>query len=179
MPIAGHGWEMLIERHRNQQRASDGKIRTVGKYRIFHDGADSGIAGMTAESRGPGTNTIKGRRIAPGRYALWAQDGGKYATIGHTSNANPSALRRPSVELKGTQPRSEILIHPGIGFLASVGCINLCKNLPNAAEPISFPGSRQRVIAMLDDLKAYLGPSFPDRDGKPIPRAFVVIEGEP
>ena len=83
------------------------------------------------------------------------------------------------MELTGTGTRSEILIHPGIGFLASVGCINLCKNLPNASEPISFPGSRNRVIAMIDDMKAFLGASFPSRNGRRIPNAFAVIANEP
>jgi len=173
-------WEIRVTRQSTQRRASDGKVRTVGTYQVFHDGTPvPGLAGMTAESRGPGSNTEKRRRIAPGTYKLATQDGGKYATIGYTSNANPAALRRPGVELTGTGTRSEILIHPGIGFLASVGCINLCKNLPNAGEPISFAGSRQRVIAMIDDMKSFLGASFPNRDGRPIPNAFAVIVGEP
>ena len=173
-------WEIRITRNTTQRRASDGKVRTVGTYQVFHDGAPmAGLAGMTAESRGPGSNSVKGVRIAPGTYALAAQDGGKYATIGYNANANPAALRRPAVELTGTGRRSEILIHPGIGFLASIGCINLCKNLPNADEPISFGGSRQRVIAMIEDMKSFLGASFPNRDGRPIANAFAVIVNEP
>lgn len=179
MPITGSGWEILIRRSATQRRASDGKVRTVGTYQVFHDGvAAPALAGMTAESRGPGSNSVKGRRIAPGTYKLATQNGGKYATINYNRNANPAALRRPGVELLGTGSRSEILIHPGIGFLASVGCINLCTSLPNAAEPISFPGSRRRVIAMIDDMKAFLA-GFPGSDGLPIPNARAVIEGEP
>lgn len=173
-------WEIRISRTATQRRASDGKVRTVGTYQVFHDGAPvAGLSGMTAESRGAGSNTVKGRRIAPGTYKLATQNGGKYATIGYTSNANPAALRRPSVELLGTAPRSEILIHPGIGFLASIGCINLCKSLPGPGEPISFGGSRQRVIAIIDDMRSFLGASFPAVDGKPIPNAFAVIANEP
>lgn len=173
-------WEIRITRNATQRRANDGKTRTVGTYQVFHDGSPvPGLAGMTAESRGPGSNSVKGGRIAAGTYGLATQDGGKYATIGYNPNANPAALRRPGVELTGTAPRSEILIHPGIGFLASIGCINLCKNLPNAGEPISFGGSRQRVIDMIEDMKSFLGASFPNRDGKPIPNAFAVIANEP
>lgn len=180
MPITGSGWEILIRRTGTQRRASDGKVRTIGIYQVFHDGsAVAGLAGMTAESRGPGSNSVKGVRIAQGSYKLATQDGTKYATIGYTRNANPAALRRPGVELTGTGSRSEILIHPGIGFLASIGCINLCKNLPNADEAISFGGSRQRVIAMIEDMKSFLGAAFPSRDGRPIPNAFAVIVNEP
>jgi hypothetical protein len=179
MPITGSGWEILIKRTATQRRASDGKVRTVGTYQVFHDGAPvAGLAGMTAESRGPGSNSVKGGRIAPGTYKLATQNGGKYATIHYTRNENPAALRRPGVELLNTGTRSEILIHPGIGFLASIGCINLCKSLPDAGEPISFPGSRRRVIAMIDDMAAFLA-GFPGNDGLPIPDARAVIEGEP
>jgi len=180
MPISRNGWEILVTRTGTQTRASDGKIRTIGTYQVFHDGVPvAGLAGMTAESRGPGSNTTKGRRIAAGSYPLATQDGTKYATLGYNRNANPAALRRPGIELRNTGSRSEILIHPGIGFLASIGCINLCKSLPDASEPISFGGSRTRVIALIDDMAAYLGADFPARDGKPIPRAFAVLEGEP
>ena len=179
MPIQGQCWEILIERKALQKRASDGKPRTVGTYQVFHDGAPvAGLVGQTAESGGPGSNAMKNRRIAPGRYPLSTQDGTKYATIGYTSNANQAALRRPGIELNRTGERAEILIHPGMGFLASVGCINLCKHLPDAAEPISFGGSRDRVIAIIDDMKAFLA-GFPPSNGKPIKQAFAVIDGEP
>ena len=178
MPIAGSGWEILISRLEVQRRGD--RRRTIGTYQVFHDGGPvAALSGVTAESPGPGSNEIKKRRIEPGRYALATQDGGKYCTIGYTLNANHTALRRPGIELLGTAPRSEILIHPGIGFLASVGCINLATRLPNADEPISFAGSRRRVIALIDDLAAFLGASFPTRNGRPIPRAHAVIEGEP
>lgn len=180
MPISGSGWEILITRTHLQKRASDGKIRTVGRYQVFHDGvAVPALAGTTAESRGPGSNSVKGVRIKPGSYPLATQDGGKYATIGYNASTNQAALRRPGIELLNTNPRSEILIHPGIGFLASIGCINLCKILPNADEAISFGGSRTRVIAVIDDMAAFLGAAFPDEDGRSIPKAFAVIEGEP
>lgn len=179
MTVGGIGWEILITRLSVQQRASDGKMRTVGRYQVFHDGQPiEALAGMTAESRGPGSNMIKGGRIAAGRYPLATQDGTKYSTLNYTSNENQAALRRPGIELLGTGTRSEILIHPGIGFLASIGCINLCTHLPDAQEPISYRGSRLRVIALIDDLRQFL-PGFPARDGRPIDGAYAVIEGEP
>ncbi len=180
MPIQGSGWEIHIQRTLVQIRQSDGKPRTVGTYQVYHNGTPvPGLTGTTAESKGPSSNAVKNVRINPGRYPLATQDGGKYATIGYTGNANPAALRRPGVELLNTGNRSEILIHPGIGFLASVGCINLCRILPNEAEPISFGGSRNRVIAIIDDMRAFLGAAFPTRNGRPIPNAFAVIDEVP
>src|SRR5207249_1303354 len=90
-----------------------------------------------------------------------------------------SATSKPGLELKETGQRSEILIHPGQGFLASIGCINPCTSLPNAAEMIDFVPSRKRVIAIINDLKAFSGGDFPTKNGKEIPNAFVVIDGEP
>jgi hypothetical protein len=39
--------------------------------------------------------------------------------------------------------------------------------------------SRKRVLAIINDLKAFAGDSFPTKNGKRIPKAFVVIDGEP
>ncbi|MGF7147204.1 hypothetical protein FHS96_000813 [Sphingomonas zeicaulis] len=176
MPISNTGWEILIVRKSTQKRASDGKVRTIGLYQVFHDGAPvAELSGMTAESRGPSSNETKGVRIKPGRYPLATQAGGKYSTLNYTSNENQAAIRKPGIELLKTGDRSEILIHPGIGFLASIGCINLCKDLPDASEPISYGGSRRRVIALIDDMKQFLS-GFPAADGEPIPNAFAVIE---
>jgi hypothetical protein len=83
------------------------------------------------------------------------------------------------VELLDTGARSEILIHPGIGFLSSIGCINLCTNLPNSSEGITYTSSRRRVISMIENMKVFLAGDFPTRNGKPIPRAHAVLDGEP
>lgn len=184
MPIIGEGWELHIVRRTEQQRASDGKRRTVGTYQVFHNGiAQAGVhlSGMTAETRGPGSNAVAGnnRRIEAGRYPLATQAGTKYVTWGYKQNENPSALPKPSLELVETEARSEILLHPGRGFLSSIGCINPCTSLPNAAEPITYVTSRRRTIAIIEDLRAFLGQSFPATNGKRIPKAFVVIDGEP
>lgn len=184
MPLPNKGWVFHMVRTAEQRRESDGKRRTVGTYRVFRDGvAQAGplLNGMFAETRGPGANAPAGnnRRIKAGEYTLSTQDGAKYVTWGYTLSTNPAAVPRPGLEVEGCLPRDEILIHPGRGFLSSVGCINPCKSLPNAAEMIDFPGSRERVIAIIEDLKAYLGAEFPNKNGKKIPKAFVVIEGEP
>ena len=89
------------------------------------------------------------------------------------------ALPLPGFELRGCLPRTEILVHPGAGFLRSVGCINPCAALPSAGAEIGYTDSRRRVIALLADLRAYLGAAFPTENDRPMPRAFVVIDGEP
>ncbi len=184
MPIEGNGWEFHIVRQSEQRRASDGKRRTVGTYQVFHDGVmqtAAGLSGMVAETRGPGANkpANNNRRVEPGRYPLFTQDGSRYVTFGFKDSESPSASPKPGLELKQTGERSEILIHPGQGFLSSIGCINPCTSLPNAAEPIDFAPSRRRVLAIINDLKAFAGANFPTKNGKRIPNAFVVIDGEP
>ena len=184
MAIRGIGWEFHIVRKSEQKRASDGKRRTVGTYQIFHDGVKqtgAGLSGMVAETRGPGANKPAGnnRRIEEGRYPLFTQDGAKYVTIGYKESESTSAKPKPGIELKETGSRSEILIHPGQGFLSSIGCINPCTSLPNANEMIDFVPSRKRVIAIINDLTAFTGAAFPKTNGKKIVNAFVVAEGEP
>jgi hypothetical protein len=184
MPIAGTDWEFHIVREKEQRRASDGKRRTVGKYQVFHDGvAQTGpdMKGMVAETKGPGANrpVNNGRRVEAGRYPLLTTDGPRFMTWGYKSGNSRSAIPKPGLELRETDRRTDILIHPGQGFLSSVGCINPCTSLPSASEPITYATSRRRTIAIIEDLKAFLGTSFPSTNGKRIPRAFIVIDGEP
>ena len=184
MPRQNSGWEFHIVRSSEQSRASDGKRRTVGRYQIYHDGVaqtGAGLSGTVAETRGPGANAPAGnnRRVEEGRYPLYTQDGTRYVTIGYQESESTSAIPKPGLELKQTGQRSEILIHPGRGFLSSIGCINPCTSLPNAAEMIDFIPSRRRVIAIIEDVEAYAGAAFPTQNGRRIPNAFVVIDGEP
>lgn len=184
MPITGQGWEFHVIRRSEQRRSSDGKRRTVGTYQVYHDGVAQtgpGLSGQVAETRGPGNNDTAGnnRRVEEGRYPLATQGGTKYVTYGYKESVSPTAKPKPGLELKQTGARREILIHPGQGFLASIGCINPCTNLPNAAEPIDYAPSRTRVLRIIADLRGYLGDDFPSTNEKPIPRAFVVIDGEP
>lgn len=184
MAITGKGWEFHITRNSEQKRESDGKRRTVGTYQIYHNGVKqtgTGLFGTVAETKGPGANKPAGnsRRIEPGRYPLYTQDGTKYVTIGYNESESTFVSPKPGIELKSTGERSEILIHPGQGFLSSVGCINPCTSLPNAKEMIDYIPSRKRVIAIINDLRMYVGTEFPSKNGKKIINAFVVIEGEP
>ena len=185
MPISGQGWELQIVRQKEQRNSVSGRRRTVGRYQVFHDGVPQtgpGLSGTTAESKGPGANRPagNGKRIEPGRYPLSTQEPGNYATLNFSESKSVKAGPKPGLELNDTDKRSEILIHPGKNaFLSSIGCINPCTSLPNANEIIDYGGSRQRVIALIEDLKAFLGADFPKKNGKRIPKAFVVIDGEP
>lgn len=184
MPIENKDWEMHIVRMSEQRRSSDGKRRTVGTYQIYHHGVKQtgpGLSGTVAETRGPGANRPGGnnRRLEAGRYPLYTQDGTKYVTFGYKQSESKTATPKPGLELKETHERSEILIHPGQGFLSSIGCINPCTRLPNAEEMIDFVPSRKRVIAIIQDLMAFPDTQFPSKNGKRIPNAFVVIDGEP
>lgn len=186
MPIVGTGWEILIVRKSVQERIITDKNgvkrryrRTIGTYKVYHDGTQvPGLAGTTAEARGPGENTKKdnGKRIEAGRYPLSTSDGPNYMTLNFAAGV---AYPRPGIELRNTNKRTDILIHPGHGFLASVGCINPCKALPKSSDNIDVAESHARVVALIDDLKAFLGSKFPKVNGKSIPNAFVVVEGEP
>jgi hypothetical protein len=180
MPITGSGWEILIQREREERHNK--RRRTVGHYQVHRDGVlVAGLSGACAEARGPGDNAEEdnGRRVEPGRYPLFTQAGGKYVTIGYKIATLPSVLPKPGIELKETGERREILIHPGYGFLSAVGCINLTTALPLAESRMDFVDSRDRVIAVIDDLRAFLGANFPTKNGRAIPNAWAVIEGEP
>lgn len=184
MPIKNEGWEFHIIRHSEQRRSTDGKRRTIGTYQVFHDGVrqtGAGLSGTVAETRGPGANRPAGnnRRIESGRYPVFTQDGSKYVTHGFSTSESTTAKPKPGLELKSTGERSEILIHPGQGFLSSIGCINPCTILPQASEMIDYVPSRKRVIAIIEDLKAFAGDGFPATNGKRVPNAFVVVDGEP
>jgi hypothetical protein len=192
MPITGQGWELHIERIREQKRGS--RRRTVGRYQVFHDGAaatgtisvdgfDVSLSGTAAESPGPGQNETPATasnpsRIRPGRYPLKTSGGPTYVTRGYREDLLPQA-KMPGIELRKTGNRTDIIIHPGKNaFLSSIGCINPCTSLPNANEDISYPGSRRRVIALIEDMKRFLA-EFPNGGDQPIINAAVIIDGDP
>src|SRR5258708_23127975 len=150
MPINGAGWEMHIVRTAEQDNGE--QRRTVGRYQIFQEGVartGTGMSGMVAETKGPGANTPinNGLRVEAGRYPLATQDGDDYVTFGFAESEDEADGPKPGLELSDTGERTAILIHPGAGFLRSIGCINPCTSLPNANEPIFYAGRRRRGIA--------------------------------
>jgi murein DD-endopeptidase MepM/ murein hydrolase activator NlpD len=181
-------WEIRIERESVQTR--DGRTRTVGRYEVLHDGAkatgtirvdgkDVPLAGATAESPGPSQNAVPATEAHPSRilaksYPLQTSGGPHFVTTGYRLDEVIAAMM-PGIELADTGNRTAILIHPGKdAFLSSIGCINLCTRLPDASENIDYRGSRRRVIALIEDMKQFLG-TVPAAGDKAIANAFVVI----
>ncbi|MER9251127.1 hypothetical protein NKI59_04840 [Mesorhizobium sp. M0598] len=180
MPIAGLGWELHIIRLSVQQR--QGRKRTVGKYQIYHNGiSQKNLEGTAVEAKGPGDNKVagNGRRIEAGKYPLATQAGSHYVTIGYLISNDSDQTPKPGLELRQTGNRREILIHPGHGFLASIGCLNLTSALASGNTNIPFGDSRDRVMAAITDLQTFAGSAFPHHNGQPIDNAWVVIDGEP
>ena len=183
MPITGVGWELHVERLGLHSAA--GKTRTYGRYQAYRDGAPiDGLSGAMCESPGPGANAPagNGKRVQAGTYPLWTQFG-RYRSIGYsTATDEATALANmPGVLLSATGRRVGILIHPAHPptlFLSSVGCLNPTNPL-GPKEAMNFWDSRARVIAILEDLRAFAPQSFHHETMTPIPGASVVIDGEP
>lgn len=187
MPIKNEGWELHIIRSEEQRRANGKqRVRTVGSYQVYHDGVEQKgklLSGMVAEAKGPGANRPEGngKRITEGRYPLSTHLGAKsrYVTIGFKADAKHAGNKIPSLRLTKTDQRTGILLHPGVDFLSSIGCINPCTSLPKAGEMIAWDGSLKRTIAIIEDLKTFVGDDFPASNNRTIPRAHIVIDGEP
>jgi hypothetical protein len=185
MPIPNTGFVIHLRRVRQEKRASKKFPRTVGQYRCFWNGtAIAGLEGQIVERGGPGDNTDavgdkQDRRIAKGTYPLAFQSGTKYATQGYSSSSSHTALKRPGLLLKNTGQRDAILIHPGMDYVWSVGCLNPCSALTDAKSAVDFADSRKRVIAIIDAMRAKIGNGFPKAGGAPVPGAVIVIDGEP
>ena len=180
MDIRGKGWELLIIRKDVQQRR--GRLRTVGTYQVFHDGdVQDQLSGTSVETKGPGDNQVQGngRRLEAKAYPLATQAGLHYVSIGYLVSDDPDQTPKPGLAILQTGNRVGVLIHPGHGFLASIGCINLTARLTSGNVDIPFVDSRTRVIAVINDLKDFAGSAFPHHNGQPIAGASLVIDGEP
>jgi hypothetical protein len=175
------GFVLRIRRIREETRPGAGHPRTVSQYEAFFDRQKlAGIEGVTYERQGPGDNSAAGtkfhRRIAAGKYPLLTQAGTHYVTLNYKTNGHEP---KPGVLVGETGRRVAILFHPGNAYLSSIGCINPSKPLPDANGNMVFGESQERVIAFIDTMKQKLGSNFPARNGKPIPGAWLLVEGEP
>lgn len=132
------------------------------------------------EPRGPGNNgavgKARGSRIEAGQYPLGTHGhtGSKYATYGYHSASPP----RPGLHVHDTNVRSAILIHRGVGFKASVRCINLTGSISGPVGTIDPGTSYARLDALIRYMRANVA-GFPPSNGHRIPKAWLVIEGEP
>lgn len=169
-------WTLRVSRDGEQVRGD--RRRTIGTYLILHDGVATQLAGTTIEAKGPGDNLVRGngRCLSPGVYPLATHEGQHYKTWDYMLDDDCDRTPKPGLGLLDTGARDDILVHPGHGFLSSIGCINLTAPLGGAAQDIPFIDSRTRVIAAIDDLKAFLGVDFPRHNGRAIPGACVEIE---
>ena len=192
MPITKRGWEILIKRTRQEKRKGQSFARTVSTYQVFHDGKEvDGLSGQFVERQGPGDNSPSGRtnhrRIKAGRYDLSTHSGDKdkkkkivkYKTIGYAKSGDIGALPRPSIRFLDTDAREGILMHPGNGYIWSIGCFNPGRDLKNAADNLKFSQSREMILAIINDLQSFLGAKFPKSNNEAIPGAAAVVEGEP
>jgi hypothetical protein len=62
----------------------------------------------------------------------------------------------------------------------SIGCINLTgRALQRGVDDIEFFDSRQRVVGLIQSMKAHLGNQFPSSNNVRIPNAALILRGEP
>ena len=178
----GSGWELAIERLGLQ--VADAKTRTYSRYQVFHLGkAQPVLSGYMCEPNGPGDNANEGsgRRMSPGRYPVWTQFG-RYRSIGYGPHtATPGVGPMPGFRLAQTGQRTDILVHPAHPpdlFLVSVGCFNPTGPL-GPLGLMDYWDSRDRVIALLDDLRIHAPRAFSQEVMTPVADAWVVVTGEP
>jgi hypothetical protein len=174
---ASKGWTLTIQRVRSEMRAGEGFARTVGTYSVLRDGvAQAALSGMTVERQGPGDNGSLGKQnhrcIAAGSYPLRAHASAKYKTTGYASDGNHP---RPAIEVGNTGERDGILVHPADRYGSTIGCINLSGLLTNADSDILLPDSVKRVIAVIEDLRAYCGGRLNLAEDGSVQNARIVI----
>ena len=185
MTVPNKGFVIHLVRLRNEQRKISSRTyyRTVGEYRCYYNGAllnDEELQGASAEPRGPGDNSAtgknRGRRIEAGTYPLGTHGfpGSKYHTFKYNKHKKPF----PGIYVHDTNVRIAILIHRGVGFKASVGCINLTKSLVGPHDDVGANNSFKHVDALIKYMAENL-PDFPKTPGKRIPNARLIVEGEP
>jgi hypothetical protein len=185
MSVPAKGFCVLVQRKRQEKRSSKSFARTVSSYQCFWNGAAiPSLEGQLVERGGPGNNTtaignVKDLRIEAGTYPLAVHDGTKFQTFGYSNSLHHNAMPRPGILLLETGERSAILVHPGLDYVWSVGCLNPASGLVNADSAVSYPESRAQVIAIINEMQAKLGVKFPKKGGTRIPGAVIVIEGEP
>lgn len=185
MAIPAIGFAIHLMRERIQRRATKAYPRTVGRYQCHWNGAPiAGLEGFMVERGGPGDNTRaigdkQDRRIREGTYRLALHVGTKYRSVGYAGSASHTAKPKPGLLLLDTGERTAVLIHPGMNWLWSVGCLNPSGDLPNGSARIDYRDSRARTIDIIEAIRSRVGAAFPSRAGKPIPGAMIVIDGEP
>ena len=185
MILPDKGFVIHVIRERNEERGSGNtkRFRTIGRCRCLLDGKplqSDLLSGATVEPRGPGNNGTtgvnRGLRIEAGTYPLGTHGfpGSRYNTFDYRKYEKP----RPGIYVHDTGKRTAILIHKGIGFKGSVGCINLTGSIAGPDDDIGSNTIFGRLDAFIEAMKNRL-PVFPKEGGKHIMDAWLAIDGEP
>lgn len=183
MSIPKTGFVLRVIRERTEEKGSGSgkRYRTVGRYECYWNGSlisDPDMSGATVEPRGPGSNKKKGvnksLRIEEGTYQLGTHVGTKYASINYKKSSRP----RPGIYVFDTDKRKYILVHRGIGFKASIGCINLTGSIVDVNDNIGPNTSYARMDALISFMDAKLD-DFTASAKKRAANAWLVVEGEP
>ena len=174
------GYVFCVDRIRTERRPGMAFDRTVSRYQAFFNRAPlAGISGMAVERQGPGDNSPTGvsehRRIAAGVYPLATHGSVKYQTIGYLDPANFPRRPWPCVGVDNTGSREGILVHCAAGYLMSIGCINLTTNIVDAQTNLVFADSWQRLVDLIDSIRAHLGGAFPAHNNAALPSTRLVI----
>jgi len=184
MKVPRKGWVLVVERT-GPWPGNRRLKRTVGTYHVYHDGvAVPKLSGGTAERQGPSDNGAVGkrehRRVEAGTYPARTHDTTSYKTSGYKSSGQPP---KPAIGLGGRGAsmgsRDGILVHPASGTGSTIGCINLGPEITGPDTRLVMRDSLRRVVAVIDDLKAYAGSRFPGPDSEAVPDAFVMIVDPP
>lgn len=182
--VPDSGFFIHLKRVRQERKASEGFGRTIGEYQCYWNGAAiEHLQGQMVERQGPGDNTTevgdnRDLRIREGAYRLAIHNGVNYKTYGYDEGGTTfEQTPKPGLLLKDTDERSAILIHPGVGYVRSIGCLNPASGLTDADSSIDFMDSRRQVLAIIEAMKSRMRGRFP-RSGT-IPEAVILIEGEP
>lgn len=177
-------WELRVERIAIHHCGP--LVRTYGRYTVTIDGLlQPGLEGFMLESGGPGDNGApdNGRRIEARQYPLTTHFR-SFVTTGYSQSTSVvAAAPMPAIRLLETGRRTGILIHPVYPpddklYVASVGCLNPTRPL-SPEQSAGFWDSRQRVIAIIDSLRAFRPEAFAAAVPTPIVGATVTINGEP
>lgn len=185
MTVPSKGFAIVVIRERVETRGVGyGKrYRTVGRYKCYMDGKEvqaDAMSGATVEPRGLGNNgntgASKGLRIEEGTYPLGTHGfpGSKYHTFGYRSDKKP----RPGVYVHETDERTAILIHRGVGFKSTVGCINLTGSIVGPSDDIGPNTSFKHMDTLIEYMKTNVS-AFPNDPGELIEEAWLIVEGEP
>ena len=177
------GFIMFISRTHTEQRPGMAFARTVGSYHVTFGGQRiPDLEGTTVERQGPGDNSATGvqthQRIEAGIYPLFTCGGTRYVTLGYATDPNQASRPWPAICIGETGSRSGLLIQPAAGYLMSIGTINLSTPLDGPSANITFPESRQKVVALIEAMKAKLGTSLPTASNVRIPNAWLFISEE-